>query len=158
MVKTPTCRILRRLTAAEGYLELGLPGLALDELGAIQGTGEYQVPVMWMTGQALKAQGRFEEAIEPLQFVTQSLVGPAREQASQSLTECLKKSGRTVSGSGPLSDSQPAHANPPPADHRRRVNIRIPGLGLLKFAAADGSVTIHFEPLRSEHPESDLPE
>ncbi|MFP6763304.1 MAG: hypothetical protein VB858_06795 [Planctomycetaceae bacterium] len=148
-----TSRTVRRLTAAEGYLALGLPRLALEELAKIQGAGQHQVPVLWMTGQALKAEGRFDEAIGPLQTAIQTLVGSARERVGQALTECLEQSGRAVPEPGPNPDSEHADENPQTAVHRGRVNIKIPGFGLLKFAATDGAVTIHVEPLPSEPPE-----
>ena len=159
MVNASTSRILRRLNAAEGYLELDLPGLALAELGAIEESGEYQVPVMWMTGQALKSEGRFEEAIAPLRFVIENVAGPVLDQARESLSECLAQTGRTVprpkleTQPEQSSDHQASSMNPSSGCAGRRVHVEIPGVGLIKFVATGGSVTIGFEPLPSEPPE-----
>lgn len=87
----------RKLRAAEGYLELRLPDLALEELQTIQNPGAFIVPHLWITGEALKAQGRYDEAIALLRHVARSLPTPASQQVWQSLTECLQESGRQAS-------------------------------------------------------------
>lgn len=97
MVSDSAERTTRRLTAAEGYLELGLPELALEELQSVDDPGPLFVPHLWMTGEALKAQGRFDEAVALLRHVARSLPTPVSQQVWQSLTECLQESGRQAS-------------------------------------------------------------
>jgi hypothetical protein len=94
MVINPKNRALRHLQAAEGFLELDLPKLALEELEEITEAGEFQIQALWMTAEALKAEGRFEDAVAPLQHVTQTLPAPMNQEALKSLNECLEKSGR----------------------------------------------------------------
>mgnify|MGYP000312506918 CR=1 FL=1 len=97
MVTASAERTTRKLTAAEGYLELGLPELALEELQTVENPGPFIVPHLWITGEALKAQGRYDEAIALLRHVANSLPKPASQQVWQSLTECLQESGRQAS-------------------------------------------------------------
>lgn len=94
MVVNQRNRIARHLQAAEGFLELDLPKLALEELGEISDPGDFQIPVLWMTAEALKTDGRFEEAVAPLQHIAKTVPSPMNEEACKSLSECLEKSGR----------------------------------------------------------------
>ncbi|MBI1310233.1 hypothetical protein GC176_02915 [bacterium] len=60
---------------------------------------------MWMTAEALKAQGRFDEAIAPLRHVARSVPRELRRQAWESLSECLKNAGRTAAASDAIAAS-----------------------------------------------------
>lgn len=145
MVENSDNRTVRKLTAAEGYLELDLPKLALDELASIGDPGEYQLPVLWMTGEALKADGRFDEAVAPLKLVAESVTGPISARASESLSDCLEKSGRPI----PAEEEETATARsaiPQSGAELTRVNVQIPGFGTLTFSAKDGGITIQVEP------------
>ena len=97
MVTASAERTTRKLTTAEGYLELGLPELALEELKTVEDPGPFIVPHLWITGEALKAQERYDEAIALLRHVANSLPKPASQQVWQSLAECLEESGRQAS-------------------------------------------------------------
>lgn len=142
MVTESDTRTVRKLTAAEGYLELELPKLALEELASIGDPGEYRIPVMWMTGEALKVDGRFDEAVAPLKLVCEAVAGPISAQAGESLADCLEKSGQKITTANPAPRSDlPREAAAP-----GRVNVQIPGFGTLKFAAQNGAITIHVEP------------
>lgn len=88
-------RIVRKLTAADGYLELNMPGRALTELAAIGDAGPLRPAVEFMTGLALKDQHRFEEAIEPLQRAAATIPAPHNRDAWISLGECFRESGRS---------------------------------------------------------------
>ena len=92
-----TNRNIRKLTAAEGYLELDLPELALESLQQIQEPGPLAVPCLYLAGESLKRLERYDEAIAPLRHAACSLPQPLGEIAWRSLAECLKKSGRDVS-------------------------------------------------------------
>ena len=143
MVENSDNRTVRKLTAAEGYLELDLPKLALEELASIGNPGEYQLPVLWMTGEALKADGRFEEAVAPLKLVAESVSGPISARAWKSLSDCLEKSARPI----PAEEAATARSViPQSAAEPARVNVQIPGFGTLTFAAKDGAITIQVEP------------
>lgn len=58
-----TQQILRR---AEGYLELGMPRHALDALESIRDPGTFIGRASQLEGYALRALGRYEDAIAPL--------------------------------------------------------------------------------------------
>lgn len=151
MVRKTNKKVVRRLRAAEGYLELDLPKLALEELTAIEDAGSLQIPALWLAGEALKADGRFEEAIAPLRHVAETVSGAMSEQAWESLTECLEKSGRHTAIAAPDEPPQPEETPPIPAG-ARRVSVQIPGFGTLKFAAQHGAVKISVEPQRPVDP------
>lgn len=147
MVAESDNRTVRKLTAAEGYLELELPKLALEELATIGDPGEYQIPVMWMTGEALKADGQFDEAVAPLKLVAESVEGPISARAWESLSDCLEKSGRKLPTEEPtITRSDLPHEAETPG----RVNIQIPGFGTLKFSAQDGAISISVEPQKPQ--------
>lgn len=86
-------RVVRKLTAADGYLELGMPTQAIVELESIEGAGPLQPAVEFMTGLALKDQHRYEEAIEPLQKAAVEIPAPHNRDAWLSLGECYRLSG-----------------------------------------------------------------
>lgn len=87
-------KTIRRLAAAEGYLELDLPAYALEELAAIQEPGAFEPLVHYMTGEALKGQKRFADAIEPLKRAAQTIPAPHNRPAWLSLGECFRAGGR----------------------------------------------------------------
>lgn len=105
MVINPKNRTLHYLRSAEGFMELQLPKLALDELAEIKEPGDFQVRCLWMTAEALKADGRFDEAVAPLQHVSRTLPAPMNEEALKSLSDCLEKAGR-----GSLPKQEPSRA------------------------------------------------
>mgnify|MGYP001287879771 CR=1 FL=1 len=131
----------RRLTAAQGYLELELPELALDELKSVEDPGPFVVPHLWMTGEALKAQGRYDEAIALLRHVARSLPPPASQQAWQSLTECLQESGRQASaqdGSTTIHNLDVQQSSATPV-RQQTFDITIPHVGKLTLNLKPGS-------------------
>jgi len=87
-------RTIRRLNAAEGYLELGMASHALEELHAINASGPYDAAKNYLLGEALKAQERYAEAVEPLQNAARLAPLPQSQQVWMSLSECLRKSGQ----------------------------------------------------------------
>jgi hypothetical protein len=86
-------RVVRKLTAADGYLELGMPTHALAELDAIEQAGPLQPAVEFMTGLALKDQHRYEDAIAPLQKAAVEIPAPHNRDAWVSLGECYRMTG-----------------------------------------------------------------
>jgi tetratricopeptide (TPR) repeat protein len=86
-------RVVRKLTAADGYLELGMPGHALAELQSLDDAGPLQPAVEFMTGLALKDQQRYDEAIEPLQKAAVEIPAPHNRDAWLSLSECYRMTG-----------------------------------------------------------------
>ncbi len=87
---------MRRLTAAEGFLELEMPEHALGELDQIDNAGPFDAVVDLLRGNALKAQHRFDDAIEPLQRAARTIPAPHNRDAWLSLGECFRQGGQTV--------------------------------------------------------------
>ena len=58
--------VVRRLAAAEGYLEIGLPAYALAELNRVSEAGPFEPIRQLFRGEALQAQAKFADAIAPL--------------------------------------------------------------------------------------------
>jgi tetratricopeptide (TPR) repeat protein len=96
MVVNQVNRIARRLTAAEGYLELGLPADAQAELQTIEDSAPFEGAYMWLMGESLRNQGLYDEAIAPLRHAARALPSETGQQAWEALKECLEKSGRSA--------------------------------------------------------------
>lgn len=86
-------RILRYLSAADGYLDLQMPARALAELDRMGDPGPLEAPAAFLRGEALKAQQRYTEAIEPLQRAAKLIPAPHNQVAWQSLAECFRLRG-----------------------------------------------------------------
>lgn len=87
-------KVLRRITAADGYLDLGMPTHALNELTAIEDAGSLDPAVQFLIGEALKAQERYDDAIEPLQRAATLIPAPFNRAAWLSLSECFRMGGQ----------------------------------------------------------------
>ena len=87
---TVSPQIMRRLTAAEGYLELGMPAYALDELESVNDAGPFQAVVDFMKGEALKSQERYSDAITALRRAVQTMPPPHNQRVLNTLNECLQ--------------------------------------------------------------------
>ena len=59
-------RTVKRLFAAEGYLELGMPEHALEELALIEDAAPIEASVEYLTGEAFRQQERYDDAVESL--------------------------------------------------------------------------------------------
>ena len=94
MAKQSDVFVMRKLKAAEGYLELDLPDRALEELNQIEDPGPYELQEKCLRGEALKAQKKYEEAAEWLQQAAVKFPFPHGRQVWQSLSECLRQAGR----------------------------------------------------------------
>ena len=132
MAVRPINQTIRRLTTAEGYLELDLPELALEELERVKEPGEFSIPVLWMTAEAFKASGRYEEAITPLRHVARSVPAPLRRQAWQSLSECLKNAGRESQANDALATSGQFSVDTEEEITKLRLQFVLPKIGKLE--------------------------
>ncbi len=92
---TEVPKILRRLVAAEGYLELGMPQHALEELESISNAqaGALRPAIEFYRGESLLAQKRYDDAIEPLKYAAETIPSPMNKQAWLSLGECFRQRG-----------------------------------------------------------------
>lgn len=96
MIANQTNRIARWMTAAEGYLELGLPAEAQSELQRIENPGGFQAAYMWLMGESLRHQGLYDEAIAPLRQAARAMSSETGQRAWEALKDCLEKSGRSA--------------------------------------------------------------
>jgi len=78
---------------AEGYLELGMPQQALDALARVApAEGAADAQTLYLQGEALRALGRYGEALVPLAQVTNS--DPENVHAWLAAGWCHKRAGR----------------------------------------------------------------
>ncbi len=100
--------IVRRLAAAEGFLELGLPKYALSELARVDDAGPFEGIAKLLSGEALKAESRFDEAIPALNRAAELFPQPFSKRAWWGLSECYREQGRND-----LAEQAVANATPP---------------------------------------------
>ena len=86
--------VVRRLAAAEGYLELGLPSYALAELNSIARPGPFAPIAELFRGEALQAQEKYSDAIEPLNRAAQMFPAPFNQRALLALSNCYRQDGQ----------------------------------------------------------------
>lgn len=86
-------RVVRYLNAADGYLELGMPSHALEELERIGHAGPLTPAVAFMTGLAFKDQHRYEEAIASLHSAATEIPAPHNRDAWRYLGDCYRTTG-----------------------------------------------------------------
>lgn len=92
MSGTPRTIVQRLLREAEGYLELGLPNQALERLQIIESAGTYKGQKQYLTGEALRALDRYQEAVGPLLEATDS--NPSNIHVWIALGWCYKRMDR----------------------------------------------------------------
>ena len=100
-----TPKTVRRLLSADGYIDLGMPERAIEELEKITDAGPLEGPTQLMHGIALKQVGNFTDAIMHLEkaarimpspirrFVWRELVDAYRAVGSMQLAETAQKLG-----------------------------------------------------------------
>lgn len=88
-------KTVRRLLAAEGYLELGMPRQALRELEKVTDAGSLTASHAFLRGESLKRVGRYSEAIQPLQYAADLLPTPHSQLPWKSLSTCYRESGQS---------------------------------------------------------------
>jgi len=100
--------IVRRLAAAEGYLELNMPLYAIDELNRVQDAGPFEPIAQLFRGEALQAQEKYAEAIEPLNVAAHLFPKPFNQRAFMALSNCYRHEGQEQ-----LADEAAAAASAP---------------------------------------------
>ncbi len=86
-------KIVKRLAAAEGYLELGLPEYALTELDTVKEAGPFEAISQLLRGEALQAEERFSEAIPALNKAAELVPAPFNQRALLGLSRCYRAEG-----------------------------------------------------------------
>lgn len=87
-------KLVRRLSAAEGYLELGMPQHALDELAAETEYGALEAPALYLRGMAFKAQDKYDDAIPAFRQAARMIPPPFSRPVWMQLSECLRHEGQ----------------------------------------------------------------
>ena len=87
-------RVVRRLAAAEGYLEIGLPTYAIAELNRVADAGPFEPIVQLFRGEALQAQEKFADAIAPLNRAAEMFPAPFNQRALMALSNCYRHQGQ----------------------------------------------------------------
>lgn len=83
----------RRLIAAEGYLELGMPARAHQELEAVANVQVLRKYVEYLRGEAFRAEGDYVKAIECLEFAAKRIPAPFNLGVWKSLGICYRAQG-----------------------------------------------------------------
>jgi len=92
--RTLSSKTVRRLMAADGYLQLGLPTAALAELDRVDSCGPLESARDYLIGQALMADDRHEDALEWLTKAAEAIPAPWNRAAYESLSECFRATGQ----------------------------------------------------------------
>jgi tetratricopeptide (TPR) repeat protein len=104
-------RIVRRLAAAEGYLELGLPLRSLEILQSRPQWGTMQFEASLLSGEALRSLGRFREALKPLEVA--AALRPGDVGVAIALGWCYKRTHRLAQAIDALERAERAHPDDP---------------------------------------------
>ena len=114
---------VRRLLAADGYLDLGLPERAAAELERIQDAGPLEGPRRLLLGMALKQSGEFSSAISHLEIAARKMPRPVRAFVWRELVEAYREVG--AEDLAALAESLAGHA-----DFQLRIQLPLPGSDL----------------------------
>lgn len=105
---------MRHLTAAEGYLDLGMAEHALEELQSVEPAGPFEAVACLMKGKAFTLQERYDNAITQLQRAAEIIPAPDNRDIWLWLSECYRRHGRED-----LAEEAARHVeNPPPREER----------------------------------------
>ncbi len=88
-----TPKTVRRLLSADGYLDLGMPDRAIEELEKITNAGPLEGPTQLMHGIALKQVGNFTDAITHLEKAARIMPSPIRPFAWRELVDAYRAVG-----------------------------------------------------------------
>jgi predicted Zn-dependent protease len=88
-----TPKTVRRILSADGYLDLGMPEKAVEELEKIGDAGPLEGPVQLMYGIALKQTQNFTDAIVHLEKAARVMPSPIRRFAWRELVDAYRAVG-----------------------------------------------------------------
>lgn len=86
-------KIVRRLAAAEGYLELGMATRAMKEIERVDDAGPFEAIAELLRGESLQMQARFDEAIPALNRAAELFPKPFNQRALLQLSHCYRERG-----------------------------------------------------------------
>ena len=128
-----TPKTIRRLVAADGYLELSLPHRAVVELEKVDSAGPLEGPRQLLMGLAKKRSGNSEAAISHLENAARLMPKPARSFAWSELASCYRCIG---------SDDMADLAESLGGDREYELRIALPSAELTITSTESASSTI----------------
>tara|TARA_R110002095_G_scaffold86631_2_gene75397 strand:+ start:4117 stop:4578 length:462 start_codon:yes stop_codon:yes gene_type:complete len=93
MLENVSPKVIHKMMAAEGYLELGMPIQALEALNTVEDAGPLEALRLYLIGEAYLRQEKYHEAIEPLHQAARLFPVMESRKAWSSLSECFRLSG-----------------------------------------------------------------
>lgn len=93
MLENVSPKVVHKLMAAEGYLELEMPIQALEALSSLEEAGPLEAMRLYLIGEAYLRQQRYHEAIEPLHQAARLFPVMESRKAWSSLSECFRQGG-----------------------------------------------------------------
>jgi len=93
MLENVSPKVIHKMMAAEGYLELGMPIQALEALHAVEDAGPLEAMRLYLIGEAFLRQEKYNEAIEPLHQAARLFPVIESRKAWSSLSECFRLGG-----------------------------------------------------------------
>lgn len=93
MLENVSPKVVHKLMAAEGYLELGMPIQALEALSTVDEAGPLEAMRLYLIGESYLRQERYHEAIEPLHQAARLFPVMESRKAWSSLSECFRQGG-----------------------------------------------------------------
>ncbi len=91
---TQFVRTMKRLASAEGYLELRMPGEALESLEEIGEPGPLRGAVEMLRGKAFWLQHRYDDAAKSLRVAAQNIDAPHDRPAWMALSIYYRNQGQ----------------------------------------------------------------
>ncbi len=88
-----TPKTVRRILSADGYLDLGMPERAIEELDRIEDAGPLEGPVQLLHGIALKQTQNHRDAITHLEKAARIMPSPIRRFAWRELVDAYRAVG-----------------------------------------------------------------
>jgi len=102
---------VRRLDEAEGYLMLDMPGRALEILQARDDWATMKFEASLLTGEGLRALGRYREALAPLEVA--AAFRPGDLGVAMALGWCYKRTHRLAQAIDTLERASQSHPEEP---------------------------------------------
>lgn len=105
-------QIAKRLVAADGYLELGLPVAALRALEGIEDAGQFEAAAQFLRGRAFCAQAQFQQAADSFAAAARLLPSPFNRHLWIQMSECYRRAGWTTQAVNTLACARGAKLEP----------------------------------------------
>lgn len=107
-------QIAKRLVAADGYLEMGMPAQALERLQPLSTEGPFGGLVAYMRTHALRTPEGSPAASSALEAAAKELPEPYAKAIWFELSECYRRAGFTTHAVNSLGSARGASSTPAP--------------------------------------------